>query len=165
MVIVLILRWWTTRRCSTWRSLPRSAFGSSRRSSTETFQSSTWWAHSQLSSIFHNNHQFFTIIINSFIHNHPQPFNTLGSMSWADYSQSSSWKDNVWDNSQLSSWEDNVCNATKVLSDNISLHCNYLANPSSTAQTVWFRYLLWSSIVGQNKFTMPNCGTNQLSLQ
>ena len=71
MVIVLILRWWTTRRCSTWRSLPRSAFGSSRRFSTETFQSSTWWAYSQLSSIFHNYHQLFTIIINSFIHNHP----------------------------------------------------------------------------------------------
>ena len=140
MVIVLILRWWTTRRCSTWRSLPRSAFGSSRRSSTETFQSSTWWAHSQLSSIFHNYHQLFTIIINSFIHNHPQPFNPLGSMSWAEHSQSSSWKDsNVCGNSQLSSWEDNVRNATKVLSDNISLHCNYLANPSSTAQTVWFR--------------------------
>lgn len=73
MVIVLILRWWTTRRCSTWRSLPRSAFGSSRRSSTETFQSSTWWAHSQLSTIFHNYHQF--------IHNyhqfiHPQSSST-----------------------------------------------------------------------------------------
>ena len=73
MVIVLILRWWTTRRCSTLRSLPRSAFGSSRRSSTETFQSSTWWAHSQLSTIFHNYHQF--------IHNyhhfiHPQSSST-----------------------------------------------------------------------------------------
>ena len=61
MVIVLILRWWTTRRCSTWRSLPRSAFGSSRRSSTETFQSSTWWAHSQLSSIHSS-----TIILNGY---------------------------------------------------------------------------------------------------
>ena len=191
MVIILILRWWTTRRCSTWRSLPRSAFGSSRRFSTETFQSSTWWAHSQLSSIhsqlssiihnyhqlftiiinlsqlssiFHNYHQLLTTIINSFIHNHPQPFNPLGSMSWAEHSQSSSWKDNVWDNSQLSLWEDNVRNATKVLSDNISLHCNYLANPSSTAQTVWFRYLLRYLILGENKFTMPNNGTNQLSL-
>ena len=109
----------------------------------------------------------FAIIVNSFIHNHPQriPFNPLGYMSWAEHSQSSSWKDNVWGNSQLSSWEDDVRNAPKVLSDNISLHCNYLANPSSTAQTVWFRYLLWSSILGENKFTMPNCGTNQLSLQ
>ena len=109
----------------------------------------------------------FTIIINSFIHNYLQwiPFNLLGSMWWAKHLQLSSWKDNVWDNLQLSSWKYNVCNATKVLSDNISLHCNYLANPSSTAQTVWFRYLLWSLILGQNKFTMPNCGTNQLSLQ
>ena len=29
-----------------------------------------------------------------------------------------------------------------MLSDNISLHCNYIANPSTTAKTVWFRYIL-----------------------
>ena len=186
MVIILMLRWWTTRRCSTWRSLPRSAFGSSRRSSTETFQSSTWWAHSQLSSIhsqlssiIHNYHQLFTIIINlsqlsSIINNyhqfiHPQSSSTLQSSRLYVVSRTFTIifmkrQCNVWDNSQLSLWEDNVRNATKVLSDNISLHCNYLANPSSTAQTVWFRYLLRYLILGENKFTMPNNGTNQLSL-
>ena len=35
----------------------------------------------------------------------------------------------------------------QVLSDNISLHCNYIANPSTAAKTLWFRYSLVITIL------------------
>ena len=38
------LRWWTRGKCSTWQSLPLSAFAFLPRSPTETFLSFTWWA-------------------------------------------------------------------------------------------------------------------------
>ena len=147
MVIILILRWWTTRRCSTLRSLPRSAFGSSRRSSTETFQSSTWWAYSQLSSIHSSStdtlqssrlyvvSRTFTIIFMK--RQCLRQFTIIFMRRWCSQcSEGAFWQ-------HISS---------------LQLPCQPLLHRTNSVVQV-------SSILGQNKFTMPNCDSNQLSLQ
>ena len=41
--IIMLIRWWTTRKCSTWRSLPLSAFAFPPRSWMATSLYFTWW--------------------------------------------------------------------------------------------------------------------------
>ena len=95
------LRWWTRGKCSTWQSLPLSAFAFLPRSPMETFLSFTWWA----------DHHCKSMVVTSL---------APAKDEWSLY---------------------------QVLSDNISLHCNYIANPSTAAKTLWFRYSLVITIL------------------